>query len=86
MKSSRDDVSDVKYEGKWRGGHRYRMGIDYPYSASTCDVMHCRQRRHLYYGGENLKYYIFFFQIFFWVFLNKSQITVQLRAGSGHIG
>jgi hypothetical protein len=22
------------------------------YKSSTCDVMHCRQRRHLYYGGQ----------------------------------
>jgi hypothetical protein len=33
-----------------------RHCIDYPYTASTCDNMYCRQRRHLYYGGENLKY------------------------------
>jgi hypothetical protein len=26
--------------------------VDYPYTASTCDVMYCR-----YYGDENLKYY-----------------------------
>jgi hypothetical protein len=32
--------------------------VDYTYTASTCDVMYCRQRRHLYYGGENLKYYL----------------------------
>jgi hypothetical protein len=30
--------------------------VDYPYTASTCDVMYCRQRRH--YGGKNLKYYV----------------------------
>jgi hypothetical protein len=29
--------------------------VDYPYTASTCDIVYCRQRRHLYYGGENLK-------------------------------
>jgi hypothetical protein len=34
------------------------MGIDYPYTASTCDVMYRRQRRHLYYGGENFKCYL----------------------------
>jgi hypothetical protein len=28
--------------------------VDYPYTASTCDVMYCRQRRHLHYGDENL--------------------------------
>jgi hypothetical protein len=32
--------------------------VDYPDTASTCDVMYCRQRRHLYYGGENLKNYL----------------------------
>jgi hypothetical protein len=32
--------------------------VDYLNTASTCDVMYCRQRRHLYYGGENLKYYL----------------------------
>jgi capsule polysaccharide modification protein KpsS len=32
--------------------------VDYPYTASTCDVMYCQQRRHLYYSGENLKYYL----------------------------
>jgi hypothetical protein len=29
--------------------------VYYPYTASTWDVMYCRQRRNLYYGGENLK-------------------------------
>jgi hypothetical protein len=33
-------------------------GVDYLSTASTWDVMYCRQRRHLYYGGENLKYYL----------------------------
>jgi hypothetical protein len=32
--------------------------VDYPYKASTCDVMNCRQRSRLYHGGENLKYYL----------------------------
>jgi hypothetical protein len=32
--------------------------VDYSYTASTCDFMYCRQCRHLYYGGENLKYYL----------------------------
>jgi hypothetical protein len=27
--------------------------VDYPYTASTCDVTYC-----IYYGGENFKYYI----------------------------
>jgi hypothetical protein len=31
--------------------------VDYPYTASSSDVMYCLQRRTLYYGGENLKYY-----------------------------
>jgi hypothetical protein len=35
--------------------------VDCPYTASTCDVMYCRQRRHLYYGGGNLKYYLTLF-------------------------
>jgi hypothetical protein len=26
--------------------------------STTWYVMYCRQRRHLYYGGENLKYYL----------------------------
>jgi hypothetical protein len=26
--------------------------IDHEYVSSTCDVMNCRQRRHLYYGGQ----------------------------------
>jgi hypothetical protein len=30
--------------------HKYLMS-NYP----TCDVMYCRQRRHLYYGGEKQK-------------------------------
>jgi hypothetical protein len=34
------------------------MAIDYPYTASTCDVMYWRHRRHLYYGGEHLKYFL----------------------------
>jgi hypothetical protein len=39
--------------------HRYSISwADYPYTSSTCDVMYCRQRRHLYYDGENLKYYL----------------------------
>jgi hypothetical protein len=29
--------------------------VDWAYKSSTCDVMYWRQRRHLYYGGENLK-------------------------------
>jgi hypothetical protein len=32
--------------------------VEYPYTTSTCDVMYRRQRRHLYYGGENLNYYL----------------------------
>jgi hypothetical protein len=33
--------------------------VDYPYMTTpTCDVMYCRQRRHLYYGGDNLNYYL----------------------------
>jgi hypothetical protein len=32
--------------------------VDYPHTASTCNVLYCRQRRHLYYGGENFKYYL----------------------------
>jgi hypothetical protein len=32
--------------------------VDCPYTSSTCDAMYCRQRRHLYYGGENLKYFL----------------------------
>jgi hypothetical protein len=30
--------------------------VDCPYTAFTCDIMYCRQRRQLYYGGVNLKY------------------------------
>jgi hypothetical protein len=26
--------------------------VDCAYKSSTCDVMYCRKRRHLYYGGE----------------------------------
>jgi hypothetical protein len=26
--------------------------VDWAYRSSTCDVMYCRQRRHLYYGGQ----------------------------------
>jgi hypothetical protein len=26
--------------------------VDWSYKSSTCDVMYCRQRRHLYYGGQ----------------------------------
>jgi hypothetical protein len=26
--------------------------VDWAYKSSTCDVMYCRQRRHLYYGGQ----------------------------------
>jgi hypothetical protein len=37
--------------------HRYLMGR-LPLHGFTCDVMYCRQRRYLYYGGENLKYYL----------------------------
>jgi hypothetical protein len=43
---------------KGDSGHRYLMGMGrypFPYTASTCDVMYRRQRRHLYNGGENLK-------------------------------
>jgi hypothetical protein len=32
--------------------------VDWAYKSSSCDVMYCRQRRHLYYGGEILKYYL----------------------------
>jgi hypothetical protein len=32
--------------------------VDWAYKSSTCDVMYCRQRRHLYYGGEIKKYYL----------------------------
>jgi hypothetical protein len=31
---------------------------DWAYKSSTCDVMYCRQRRHLYYGGQILNYYM----------------------------
>jgi hypothetical protein len=34
--------------------------VDYPYTASTCNIMYRRQHRPLYYGGENLKYYTVF--------------------------
>jgi hypothetical protein len=26
--------------------------VDWAYKSSTCDVMFCRQRRHLCYGGQ----------------------------------
>jgi hypothetical protein len=26
--------------------------VDWAYKSSTCDVMYCLQRRHLYYGGQ----------------------------------
>jgi hypothetical protein len=26
--------------------------VDWAYKSSTCDVMYCRQRLHLYYGGQ----------------------------------
>jgi hypothetical protein len=26
--------------------------VDWAYKSSTCDVMYCQQRRHLYYGGQ----------------------------------
>jgi hypothetical protein len=32
--------------------------VDYPYKASTCDVMYWRQRRHSYYGGQIWKQYL----------------------------
>jgi hypothetical protein len=32
----------------------YGYGIDYSYKASTCNVMYCRQRRHLYYSNRYL--------------------------------
>jgi hypothetical protein len=32
--------------------------IEFPYKPSTCALMYGRQRPHLYYGGENLKYYL----------------------------
>jgi hypothetical protein len=33
--------------------------VDYAYTASTsCDVMYCQLHRHLFYGGENLIYYL----------------------------
>jgi hypothetical protein len=39
----------------WYTLHRYLpYMVDCLYTASTCDVMSCRQRRHLYYGGCTL--------------------------------
>jgi hypothetical protein len=32
--------------------------VDWAYKSSTCDVMYCRQRRHLYYSGQIQKYYL----------------------------
>jgi hypothetical protein len=32
--------------------------VDSPYTASACDVMDCRQRRHLHCDGEHLKFYL----------------------------
>jgi hypothetical protein len=33
--------------------------VDWAYKSSTCGVMYRRrQRRHLYYGGQILKYYL----------------------------
>jgi hypothetical protein len=35
-----------------------RQVVDWAYKSSTCDVMYCRQRRHLYNGGKIEKYYL----------------------------
>jgi hypothetical protein len=32
--------------------------VDWAYKSATCAVMYCRQRRHLYYGGQIYKYYL----------------------------
>jgi hypothetical protein len=41
--------------------HRNLLGycrLEFHYTASTCALMYNRQRPHLYYGCENLKYYL----------------------------
>jgi hypothetical protein len=56
-----------------------------PLHGSTCDVMYCRQRLHLYYGGENLKYYLTPFPEFF-LPRREALTTNSNRTQSDHKG